>query len=106
MQENLFKKILIFGEENCGLIANLKDGFHQIGYAKVTTVVTKTDPFFPVNKYDILLQKPIRTTKGAKAILTHFFNVIRWKFSISFFENFTYYNQDLYVFTWETLKKD
>ncbi len=99
-------KILILGSENCGLIANLKKGFSEIGYNRVTTAIKQYDLFFPGNRYDYVLQRPARKDSKLSTNLKHALNLLKWKCTRLVFDNYLFYNYDLYIFSWFTLKDD
>lgn len=105
MNNSNVRKVLLFGDENCGLIHNLSIGFNELGNYKVTSAVCKYDSFFLKHRYDYNFQKPTRGT-GNRYLskLIHLVRLLLWKTRFSLFEQFRYYNYDLYIFTWQTLK--
>ena len=109
MMENTDRpiRLLLFGNENCGLIHSLAKGFKQFGGFKVTTVVCQPDPFSPQNKFDFNLQRP--QFEGGNFFtkkIPYYWQMVKWTLSHHLIDKYLYYNYDLYIFSWRTLKEN
>lgn len=101
------RRVLIFGNENCGLIHNLCKGFNELGGYTVNTAICQADPFFSRNKYDYNFQRPQRIS-GNKYFtkIKHLFDLLKWRIKLFAFENLTFFKYDLYIFTWQSFRAD